>query len=144
MRRVFVWGKHLLKEFKMHFFCSHGSDHHVLILLKRGAFLHCPVKMGSSESRCLPWACLDKQEQTITDKQGEDETKAFLKKWSVSSEETLAVGRSPHLRPVSKPILDFAQKMSEDVISQALMLCWEVEINYKELPFIDIECEYVI
>ncbi|TKS66489.1 Small membrane A-kinase anchor protein [Collichthys lucidus] len=43
-----------------------------------------------------------------------------------------------------KPILDFAQKMSEDIVAQALLLCWEVEIRYKDMPFIDVECEYAI
>lgn len=78
------------------------------------------------------------------DKQGE--TKAFLKetKSSLSSEETPADGCSLDLPPARKPILDFAQKMSEDIVAQALLLCWEVEIRYKDVPFIDIECEYVI
>lgn len=41
-------------------------------------------------------------------------------------------------------MLDFAQKMSEEIISQALLLCWEKEIHYTEFPFIDIEHEYTI
>lgn len=45
---------------------------------------------------------------------------------------------------VSKPILDFAQKMSEDIITQALQLFWEVEIQYKDLPFIDSGSDYII
>uniref|UniRef100_A0A3B4TYH8 Uncharacterized protein n=1 Tax=Seriola dumerili TaxID=41447 RepID=A0A3B4TYH8_SERDU len=48
------------------------------------------------------------------------------------------------LPPVGKQILDLAQKMSEDIVAQALQLCWEVEIRYKDLPFIDNECDYVI
>ncbi len=64
-------------------------------------------------------------------------------KWSVSSEETVN-GCSLDLPPVSGQIVNFAQKMSEDIVTQALLLCWEAEIHYKELPFIDIECEYVI
>lgn len=105
--------------------------------------------MGGNESRCWSSACSDTQKKSVIDKQGEGETKAFLKdvketKHSVSSEETPADGCLLDFPPVSKPILDFAQKMSEDIISQALQLCWEVEIRYKDLPFIDVECEYVI
>lgn len=117
----------------------------MLILLTRRRFLQHLDDMGSDESRCWSSAC----SETVADGQGEEETKAFLKdvketKCSVSSEETPADGCSLDLPPVSKPMLDFAQKMSEDIIAQALLLCWEAEIHYKELPFIDIECEYVI
>lgn len=75
-----------------------------------------------------------------------DRQEAFLKetKSSVCSEETPADRCSLDLPPVRKPIRDFAQKMSEDIVAQALLLCWEVEIRYKDVPFIDIECEYVI
>ncbi|KAG7503959.1 Small membrane A-kinase anchor [Solea senegalensis] len=45
--------------------------------------------------------------------------------------------------PVSQPLLDFAQKMSEDIVAQALQLFWEVEIQYNSLPFIDNDTDYV-
>lgn len=82
--------------------------------------------MGSHESRCLSLACADKQRDTLTNKQDEDETEAFLKdvketKCSVSSEETPADGCSLDPSPVSKPVLDFAEKMSEDIVAQALL-----------------------
>lgn len=99
--------------------------------------------MGSNESRC--WSCSDKQK--VIDKQGEGETK--LKdieetNCSISSAETPADGCRLNLPPVNKPILDLAQKMSEDIVAQALLLCWEEEIHYKDFPFIDTECEYVL
>lgn len=46
--------------------------------------------------------------------------------------------------PVETQILDFAQKMSEDVLAQALQLCWQVEARHKDLPFIDDESDYLI
>lgn len=105
--------------------------------------------MGSNESRCRSWACSDKQKETVIEKQEDGETKAFLKdvketKCSVSSVETPVDGCLLDFHPIGKPILDFAQKMSEDIVTQALLLCWEEEIHYKELPFIDVKCEYVI
>lgn len=60
------------------------------------------------------------------------------------SKESLKCNSSEGSDPVDRPMLDFAQKMAEEVISQALLLCWEKEINYKEFPFIDIEQEYTI
>lgn len=45
---------------------------------------------------------------------------------------------------VSRELLELAEKISEEVLAQALLLCWEEEIRYQELPFIDIQCEYVI
>ncbi|KAK9524203.1 hypothetical protein VZT92_018060 [Zoarces viviparus] len=104
--------------------------------------------MGCTESRCRSWDCSDKQEETVLDKQEEGETKAFLTdaketKHSLTSEETPADGCSVNLRPVTKPMLDLAQKMSEDIVAQALQLCWELDIHYKEWLFIDTKCEYV-
>lgn len=98
--------------------------------------------MGSGQSRCLSWACTDRQRDTLTNKRGDDNTRAFLKAVKVTSEETPADSCPPDPYPVSKPLQDFAQKMSQDIIAQALLLCWELEIHYKEFPFIDIECEY--
>ncbi|XP_040888723.1 small membrane A-kinase anchor protein-like [Toxotes jaculatrix] len=105
--------------------------------------------MGSNESRCWSPSCSDKQKEAVVNKQRDNEAKAFLEdvketKSSVGPEETVADGCPSVLPPVSKPILDLAQKMSEDIVAQALQLCWEVEIQYRDLPFIDTECDYVI
>lgn len=71
----------------------------------------------------------------------EGETEAFLEevKNTKSSEETPS---DPP--PTRKLVLDLAQKMSEDIMAQALQLCWEMDVHYKDFPFIDIESEYVI
>lgn len=45
---------------------------------------------------------------------------------------------------VSRELLELAEKISEEVLAQALLLCWEAEIRYQDLPFIDVQCEYVI
>ncbi|AWO95971.1 Hypothetical protein SMAX5B_006976 [Scophthalmus maximus] len=106
--------------------------------------------MGCKESRCWPWSTLsDKQTEVIADKQGGQETEAFLEdvketECSVAPEEKADDGRPPALLPVSKPILAFAQSMSEDIVAQALQLFWKVEIQYKNLPFIDNDIDYVI
>lgn len=81
------------------------------------------------------------------DKQGEDESKTPLqsvKEATGGSKESPTRDSSEGSNPVCKTMLDFAQKMAEDIISQALLLCWEKEINYQEFPFIDIEQEYTI
>lgn len=104
--------------------------------------------MGSRASRCLSWACTDRQKNP-TNKQREDESKVFLQDVkkatsSVSSKDKPVADCSLDPSPVNKLVLDFAQKMSEEIISQVLLLCWEAEIHYEEFPFIDIECEYSI
>lgn len=113
--------------------------------------------MGCSGSRCssdkpkkqqTPKQQTPKQQQTVIDEEGVEETEAFLEDVketkSLISEETPADESRLDLPPVSKPILDFAQKMSEDIVAQALQLCWKVQIQYMELPFIDTDCDYVI
>lgn len=99
--------------------------------------------MGGNESRCF---VSSKHKKTNVDQRGDVETEEFLKdvtemKSSVVSKETDS--RSLDFPTIGQPILDFAQKTSKEIISQALQLCWEAEIRYKDLPFID-ECEYVI
>lgn len=100
------------------------------------------VKMGCNESRCRSSAGSDKVKETVV---YTHETEEFLKdvheaKCFISSADC----RSSVPPPVSRAVLDFAQRMSEDIVAQALQLCWEVEIRYKELPFIDAECDYII
>lgn len=41
-------------------------------------------------------------------------------------------------------LLEFAERMSQEVVAQALRLCWEAQIGYQELPFMDTRSEYVI
>lgn len=93
-------------------------------------------EMGARESRCLPWALVDKRKETEgqSEECGED------------GEETAALPPLEEMDPsgVSRELLELAEKMSEEVVAQALLLCWEDEIHYQELPFIDIQCEYVI
>lgn len=85
-------------------------------------FLRFLVEMGSHESRCLSWACTDNQRETVTDKHGEDETKDVMEtKCSVGSEKKPADGGSLDPSPVSKPVLDFAQKECRKISS--LRLC---------------------
>ncbi|CAK6970862.1 small membrane A-kinase anchor protein-like [Scomber scombrus] len=112
--------------------------------------------MGCSGSRCRSRSSSDKpkqqqtpkQQQSVIDEEGVDETEAFLEDVketkSFISEDTPADGSWLDLPPVSKPMLDFAQKMSEDIVAQALQLCWKVQIQYMDLPFIDSDCDYVI
>ena len=77
------------------------------------------------------------QEESKTLVQSVKETAGYLKERPVHD--------SPlDLNTVCKPIQNFAQKMSEEIISQALLLCWQKEINYTKLPFIDIDHEYTI
>lgn len=97
--------------------------------------------MGSHASRCLPLACTDRQKNP-TNKQREDEPKVFLQ--DVSSKDKPVADCSLHPSPVNELVLDFAQKMSEEIISQVLLFCWEAEIHCEEFPFIDNECEYSI
>lgn len=92
--------------------------------------------MGGRESRCLPWALADKW------KKAEGHT-------DVSQEDNKKTETQPPLRErdppeVNSKLLELAEKISEEVLAQALLLCWEAEIRYQELPFIDIQCEYVI
>lgn len=92
--------------------------------------------MGGRESRCLLWVLVDKRREAEGQseaRQGDGEEAATLP----PSEETDPPG-------VSRELLEFAEKMSEEVVAQALLLCWEAEIRYQELPFIDIQCEYII
>lgn len=103
--------------------------------------------MGTHESRCLSLACTHRPGENPIDKQGEDESKTPLqsvKEATGGSKEIPTRDSSEDSNPVCKPMLDFAHKMAEDIISQALLLCWEKEINYQEFPFIDIEQEYTI
>lgn len=100
------------------------------------------VKMGCNESRCRSSAGSDKAKETVV---YTHETEEFLKdvheaKCFISSADC----RSSVPPPVSRAVLDFAQRMSEDIVAQALQLCWEVESRYKEMPFIDAECDYII
>lgn len=91
-------------------------------------------------------ACTRRQRETPIGKQGEEESKGAPQslKETPGSKEIPTRESSEDSNPVCKPMLDFAQKMAEDIISQALLLCWEKEINYQEFPFIDIEQEYTI
>lgn len=92
--------------------------------------------MGGCESRCLPWALVDKQ------REAEGPSKARQEDGKKAA--TLPPSEEMDPLGVSREILEFAEKMSEEVVAQALLLCWEAEIRYQELPFIDIQCEYVI
>lgn len=67
-----------------------------------------------------------------------------MKKTTGCSKENPTHDSSVDLNTVCKPMLDFAQKMSEEIISQALLLCWEKKMNYTEFPFIDKKHEYTI
>lgn len=87
--------------------------------------------MGGCESRCLPWALVDKQKRAAC------HTKVHQKETQPSLGET-----DPPV--VSRELLELAEKISDEVLAQALLLCWEIEICYQALPFIDIQCEYVI
>lgn len=101
--------------------------------------------MGSQESKCLSWACTDKKQREILTSKQDEETKVLNETiCPVSSEETPTGGCSSAPSPGNKALLDFAEKMSEDIVVQALLLCWEMKVDYKEFLFIDIECEYVI
>lgn len=92
--------------------------------------------MGGRESRCLPWALVDKRREA----EGRSEAR------QEDGEEAATLSPSEETDPpgVSRELLEFAEKMSEEVVAQALLLCWEAEICYQELPFIDSQCEYVI
>lgn len=123
------------------FFCRHGDYLQKHILLK-SLFLWCLGEMGCHESRCRSSSDSGKQKGATVDKQGEGETKVFhqdVKEVAcvASLEQTPAAGCSSELPPACKPIEDYAQKMSEDIVAQTLQLCWEEMIRYKELPFID-------
>lgn len=102
--------------------------------------------MGTRESRYLSVACTRRQRETPIGNQGEEESNTALQsvKETAGSKEIPTRDSSEGSNPVCKPMLDFAQEMAEDIISQALLLCWETEINYQEFPFIDIEQEYTI
>lgn len=103
-------------------------------------------EMGSNESRCCSWSCSHTEKDDVGCKQEPQETEVFLQDTQCDAEEMTVGDSGPlNLDPVvSKPILDFAQKMSEDIITQALQLFWEVEIQYKDLPFIDSGSDYII
>lgn len=91
----------------------------------------------------MSWSCTDKQQRGILTSKQDGETKV-LNECPVSSEETPPGGSPPDPSPGNKPLLDFAEQMSEDIVAQALLLCWEMKVDYKEFLFIDAECEYVI
>lgn len=129
---------------------------------------------GSTCSCHRPPARLTRLREAAAEERDEDETEAFIApereaKCSLAPEETSAVDDSPGpdvLRPprdgspqdglawdgppwdvpqpVSRLLLDFAQKLSQDVVAQALLLCWQVQVRLGELPFIDSEGDYVI
>lgn len=67
-----------------------------------------------------------------------------MKETTGCSKENPTHDSSVDLNTVCKAMLDFAQKMSEEIISQALLLCWEKKMNYTEFPFIDKKHEYTI
>lgn len=92
--------------------------------------------MGGRESRCLLWVLVDKR------REAEGQSEACQE----DGEEAATLPPSEETDPpgVSRELLEFAEKMSEEVVAQALLLCWEAEIRYQELPFIDIQCEYII
>lgn len=83
--------------------------------------------MSAPESRCLSWARTH----------GREDPAAPLPSAQEAPTRDPRVG----LDTVCKPLLDFAQKMSEEIISQALLLCWERKIRYSEFPYIDSEQE---
>lgn len=92
--------------------------------------------MGGRESRCFPWALVDKRK----------EAEYHAKVYHEDNEETETQPHSTETVPpmVSRELLELAEKISEEVLAQALLLCWEMEICYQDLPFIDVQCEYVI
>ena len=100
-------------------------------------------------SRFWPWSCSHQQKDDVIDKPRREETKSCLEdvqetEGVVRPEETEADARSLTLLPVSDPVLELAQKMSQDIVAQALQLFWEEEIQYNNLPFIDSDCDDVI
>lgn len=101
----------------------------------------CPVRneMETRVCRCLSWACTHTRREAPVNTQGQEEAATLLQ--SVKENPT----RHPpaELNAGCKPwMLDLAQKMSKEIISQALLLCWEKRIQ--ELPFIDAEPGYAI
>lgn len=93
----------------------------------------------------MSWALTDKRGEALAVEQAEGEPEVCsedVEETESASEETSAGQQDPP--PVSWAVLDFAKKVSQDVVAQGLLLCWEEDIHYKELPFIDIECEYII
>lgn len=104
--------------------------------------------MGGKVSRCWSQAAPGTQEDTDVHGEAVEEAEAFLEdeersQSSVSGAEPPepGCGLEP---PPSRAVLALADKMSEDIVAQALLLCWQLEIRYSDLPFIDLECEYVI
>lgn len=96
-------------------------------------------EMGCNRSRCWFGARSDKPDEAVT-----DEAEGFLKHASDSEGVAgSADGSFQDPPPASRALLDFAQRMSEDIVAQALHLCWEAAIRYDELPFIDSDADYV-
>uniref|UniRef100_A0A3Q1CVD1 Uncharacterized protein n=1 Tax=Amphiprion ocellaris TaxID=80972 RepID=A0A3Q1CVD1_AMPOC len=93
--------------------------------------------MGCNESRCWSLSHSDKSKET---EHRDDETEEFLK----HIKEDRCVSRSVDPPLVSIQTLDFASRMSEDIVAQALQLCWQVEHQHQELPFIDSDSDYII
>ncbi|CAB1434677.1 unnamed protein product [Pleuronectes platessa] len=103
--------------------------------------------MGCTESRFWPRSCSHKQTDDVINEPRREETKSFLEdvkepEGVLRPEETETDTRSLTLLPVSEPVLELAQKMSQDIVAQALQLFWEVEIQYNNLPFIDMLQEF--
>lgn len=117
--------------------------------------------MGCGKSRCFPWDSQSANMQgSIVEIYIEEETKVLLNSAQttekkvreakedeqVNREERLVDNSLTVALPVSRimTLPEYAEKMSEDIVAQALQLCWEVDNRYKDLPFIDVECDYMI
>lgn len=101
--------------------------------------------MGGEESRCWFPACTQTQKETLTHQpEGETLLKEVNDRNSPEEKKEEEEVLSSDLPPVSKLILDLAQKMSEEVVAAALQVCWETNIQIKDFPFMDTEAEYVI
>lgn len=100
--------------------------------------------MGCEESRC--WTSGDKPKETVMEKQRdeeeEEEEEFLMDEEKCSVDQTDGCFSDPP--EASGLLLDFAQRTSEDIVAQALQLCWTVEDRYKELPFIDSECDCLV
>lgn len=105
-------------------FSSRHETRKQLKKTKKNKLLWHPTEMGTHESRCLSSACTPRQRETPINKQGEEEYKTPLQTTGGSKESPTHISPEDS-NPVCKPILDFAQKMAEEIISQALLLCWE-------------------
>lgn len=92
--------------------------------------------MGGRESRCLPWAFVHKwRKSEPNSKMSHEDNK------KTETQPPFGARDPPE---VNSKLLQLAEKISGEVLAQALLLCWEMEICYQELPYIDIQCEYII